>query len=134
MRLYVFLKCVICLNFIFYHIPLGQGLNVLFQSPSITNVTLGDTLILNVSYENIGGGNVIVDWRNSSGSIVRLANGVVNRRDPRATIEMGSNLVIRNTALYDNGTFRFRASPQIGTELLLTFTVIIEGRCVYIEY
>ena len=134
MRLYVFLKCVICLNFIFYHIPLGQGLNVLFQSPSITNVTLGDTLILNVSYEYIGSGDVIVQWRNSTWLIVSLANGILSRRDPRATIEMGLNLVIRNTALYDNGTFVFRASPATGTELSLTFTVIIEGRCVYIEY
>ena len=68
-----------------------------------TAVAVGNNLVLNVTYENKGGGNVKVEWRNNRGLIIeRSRNGVIYRRDTRTDIEMGSNLILRNTSLYDN--------------------------------
>ena len=94
-----------------------------------------NNLVLNVTYENKGGGNVKVEWRNNKGLIIeRSRNGVIYCRDKRADIEMGSNLILRNTSLYDNGLYKFTEENENGSPPLLTFAIIIQGRRVYSEY
>ena len=115
--------------------PGQKTLTVLYKSRSTTYVTLGNTLILNVTYGNNGGGRVAVEWRNNRRVIAEIfRSNMSSSYDSRATIEMNSNLVLKNTELHDNGTYTFTASPINGQILSLEFTVIIQGKCVCIQY
>ena len=119
----------------FYNFFLDPCLKVLHRSPRMNFVTLGNNLVLNVTYNNSGCGDVRVDWRNEIGLIVRRSRtGEIYPHDSRANIEMMSNLILRNTSFHDNGSYQFIASPKKGDRLLLKFVVIIRGRCVYSEY
>ena len=115
--------------------PGQKTLTVLYKSPKRTYVTLGNTLILNVSYGNNGGGPVGVEWRNNRGVIAEISRSNMSiSYDPRVSTEMNSNLVLKSTELRDNGTYTFTANPLNGEKLSLDFTVIIQGKCVYIQY
>ena len=119
----------------FYNFLLVQYLSVQYRSPKRNYVTLGNNLVLNVTYNNNGSGAVDVVWKRNFHSIVwRNRYGGIVLYDRRANIEMGSNLILWGTCFCDNGLYEFRASPQNGPELILTFEVIIQGRCVYSEY
>ena len=89
---------------------------------------LGDTLVLNVTYDFTG--QVGVSWWNSSGKLLYLReiSGSVLNPGTRASLEGPATLIVKNTALYDNGTYTryksllllqlFRAKP-----LMLSFKV-----------
>ena len=111
--------------FLFYVIVESQ--NVKKISPDPTYVTLGDTLVLNVTYDFTG--QVGVTWRNSSGKslhIKGISGGVINP-DKRASLEGQATLVLKNTALYDNGTYTVQVTTTSTSEIK-TFDVIIQGK------
>ena len=96
-------------------------------SPDPTYVTLGNTLVLNVTYDFTG--QVGVAWRNSSGKTLylrELSGGVINP-DKRASLEGQATLVLKNTALYDNGTYTVQVTTTSTSEIK-TFDVIIQGK------
>ena len=111
--------------FLFYVIVESQ--NVKKISPDPTYVTLGDTLVLNVTYDFTG--QVGVAWRNGSGKtfyIREISGGVINP-DKRASLEGQATLVLKNTALYDNGTYTVLVTTSSTSEIK-TFDVIIQGK------
>ena len=96
-------------------------------SPDPTYVTLGGTLVLNVTYDFTG--KVGVAWRNSSGKTLylrELSGGVINP-DKRASLEGQATLILKNTALYDNGTYMVQVTTTLTSEIQ-TFDVIIQGK------
>ena len=123
-------------SIVFLLITPGQKtLTVRYKSQNTTYVTLGNTLILNVTYVNNGGGGVVLEWRHNQRLIAEISrNNISLSYDSRTITEMNSNLVVKSTELYDSGTYTFTAIPVIGLELSLEFTVIIQGKCVYIQY
>ena len=97
-------------------------------SPDPTYVTLGDTLVLNVTYNFTG--RVGVLWRNSSGTLLylRFTLGGEDNPDKRASKKEGqATLILKNTALYDNGTYTVTVATTSITERK-TFDVIIQGK------
>ena len=89
---------------------------------------LGDTLVLNVTYDFTG--QVGVTWRNSSGKslhIKGISGGVINP-DKRASLEGQATLIVKNTALYDNGTYTVQVTSLTTTLQSKTFDVIIQGK------
>ena len=111
--------------FLFYIIVESQ--NVKKISPDPTYVTLGDTLVLNVTYDFTG--KVGVEWRNSSGALLyeKTRLGGVDNPDKRASLEGQATLVLKNTALYDNGTYMVQVATSSNSESK-TFDVIIQGK------
>ena len=111
--------------FLFYIIVESQ--NVKKISPDPTYVTLGDTLVLNVTYDFSG--QVGVSWRNGSGAqlYLRTRLGGVLIPDKRASLEGQATLVLKNTALYDNGTYTVTVTAT-STSVSKTFDVIIQGK------
>ena len=89
-------------------------------------MTLGDTLVLNVTYDFTG--KVGVTWRNgSTGALLylrELSGGVINP-DKRASLEGQATLILKNTALYDNGTYTVLVTTS-STAVSKTFDVIIQ--------
>ena len=111
--------------FLFYVIVESQ--NVKKISPDPTYVTLGDTLVLNVTYNFTG--RVGVLWRNSSGTLLylRFTLGGEDNPDKRASLEGQATLKLKNTALYDNGSYTVTVATTSITERK-TFDVIIQGK------
>ena len=90
-------------------------------------MTLGDTLVLNVTYDFTG--QVAVAWRNSSGKLLyqREFSGGVFNPDKRASLKGQATLILKNTALYDNGTYEVTVTATSTSESK-TFDVIIQGK------
>ena len=98
-------------------------------SPDPTYVTLGDTLVLNVTYDFTG--QVGVAWRNSSGKsfyIREISGGLLNPDDKRASLEGQATLILKNTALYDKGTYTVTVTTAATVPEAKTFVVIIQGK------
>ena len=93
-----------------------------------TYVTLGETLVLNVTYDFTG--NVGVGWRNDSGKTLYLRGvfGGENNPDKRASLEGQATLILKNTTLYDNGTYTVTVTPSNVAPQSETFVVIIQGK------
>ena len=90
-------------------------------------MTLGDTLVLNITYDFTG--QVGVAWRNGSGKtfyIREISGGVINP-DKRASLQGQATLILKNTALYDNGTYTVLVTTSSTSEIK-TFDVIIQGK------
>ena len=104
-----------------------ESQNVKKLSPDPTYVTLGDRLVLNVTYDFTGLVGVL--WRNSSGTslYLREISGAVINPDKRASLEGQATLILKNTALYDNGTYTVTVTT-ISTSEIKTFDVIIQGK------
>ena len=84
--------------------------------------------MLNVTYDITG--HVGVAWSNSSGKSLYLreiTGGVLNL-DKRASLEGQATLIIKNTALYDNGTYTVQVTSLTTTLQSKTFDVIIQGK------
>ena len=122
----MFLFVIFLSLFLFYVIVESQNAKKI--SPDPTYVTLGDTLVLNVTYDFTG--QVGVTWRNSSGLLLYLrdvAGGVINP-DKRASLGRQATLILKNTALYDNGTYTVQVTSLTTTLQRKTFDVIIQGK------
>ena len=83
--------------------------------------------MLNVTYNFTG--RVGVLWRNSSGTLLylRFTLGGEDNPDKRASLEGQATLILKNTALYDNGTYTVTVATTSITERK-TFDVIIQGK------
>ena len=112
--------------YLFFHWEV-ESQNVKQISPDPTYVTLGDTLVLNVTYDFTG--KVGVQWRNSTGALLyeRARLGGEDNPDKRASLEGQATLVLKNTALYDNGTYTVTVTAT-STSVSKTFDVIIQGK------
>ena len=111
--------------FLFYVIVESQNAKKI--SPDPTYVTLGDTLVLKVTYDFTG--KVGVSWRNDSGTLLYLRTSLEGEDNPdeRASLEGQATLILKNTALYDNGTYTVIVTTT-STSLSKTFDVIIQGK------
>ena len=109
---------------------IAQSIKIVKTSPDPSYINLGDTLVLNVTYEYSGSGGVGVQWRNRNGKLLieRLRFGKYDIIDSRASIAGKATLVLNNTALYDNGTYKIRVDPQDIVDKTETFEVIIQGK------
>ena len=111
-----------------------ESQNVKKISPDPTYVTLGDTLVLKVTYDFTG--KVGVSWRNGSGSLLyeRARLGGEDNPDKRASLEGQATLILKNTALYDNGRYKVTVLTVLwenyggSTSKSATFDVIIQGK------
>ena len=111
-----------------------ESQNVKKISPDPTYVTLGETLVLKVTYDFTG--KVGVSWRNASGSLLyeRSRLGGVDNPDKRASLEGQATLILKNTALYDNGRYKVTVLTVLwenyggSTSKSETFDVIIQGK------
>ena len=114
--------------FITFLIPIVKRQNVVKRSPDPTYVTLADTLVLNVTYDFTG--QVGVSWWNSSGKLLYLReiSGSVLNPGTRASLEGQATLIVKNTALYDNGTYTVQVTSLTTTLQSKTFDVIIQGK------
>ena len=97
-------------------------------SPDPAYVALGDTLVLNVTYDITG--QVGVRWSNGSGKLLYLReiSGSVFNPDKRASLEGQATLILKNTSLYDNGTYTVQVTSLTTTLQRKTFDVIIQGK------
>ena len=112
-------------------IRIAQTFKVVKRSDDPTYVTLGETLVLNVTYEYSGGGGVGLQWRNNSGKLLieRFRNGGADDIvDSRVSIVGKATLVLTNSKLSDNGTYSIQVDPRDGAAKTETFEVIIQGR------
>ena len=112
-------------------IRIAQTFKVVKRSDDPTYVTLGETLVLNVTYEYSGGGGVGLQWKNNSGKLLieRFRNGGADDiADSRVSIAGKATLVLTNNKLSDNGTFSIRVDPRDSATKTETFEVIIQGR------
>ena len=94
-------------------------------------MSLGDTLILNVTYTYSGADSRVgVAWRNSSSRLLyeRGRLGGVDNPDSRASLLGQATLVLKNTELYDNGTYLAALTAKTGDPVLQTFTVFLKGK------
>ena len=88
---------------------------------------LGDTLVLNVTYDFTG--QVGVRWNNSGKLLyLREISGSVLNPGTRASLEGQATLIVKNTALYDNGTYTIQVTSLTTTLQSKTFDVIIQGK------
>ena len=114
-----------------FFICIAQTFKVVKRSDDPTYVTLGEILVLNVTYEYSGGGGVGLQWRNNSGKLVieRFRNGGSDDIfDSRASIVGKATLVLTNSILSDKGTYFIRVDPRDSATKTETFEVIIQGR------
>ena len=94
-------------------------------------MTLGETLVLNITYEYNGGGGVGLQWRHSSGKLLieRFRNGGADDiSDSRVSIAGNATLVLTKTKLSDNGTYSIQINPRNSATKTETFEVIIQSR------
>ena len=92
---------------------------------------MGETLVLNVTYEYNGGGGVGLQWRHSSGKLLIerfRTGGADDTTDSRTSIAGKGTLVLTNTKLSDNGTYSIQVDPRNSAAKTETFEVIIQGR------
>ena len=126
MSCYYHLSISLLQTFVFFH-RIVESQNVNKISPDPTYVTLGDTLVLKVTYDFTG--KVGVSWRNDSGTLLYLRTSLEGEDNPdkRASLEGQATLILKNTALYDNGTYTV-AVTTTSTSESKTFDVIIQGK------
>ena len=124
MSCYYHLSISLLQTFVFFH-RIVESQNVNKISPDPTYVTLGDTLVLKVTYDFTG--KVGVSWRNDSGTLLYLRTSLEGEDNPdeRASLEGQATLVLKNTALYDNGTYTVLVTTS-STAVSKTFDVIIQ--------
>ena len=124
MSCYYHLSISLLQTFVFFH-RIVESLNVNKISPDPTYVTLGDTLVLKVTYDFTG--KVGVSWRNDSGTLLYLRTSLEGEDNPdkRASLEGQATLILKNTALYDNGTYTVLVTTS-STAVSKTFDVIIQ--------
>ena len=92
---------------------------------------MGETLVLNVTYEYSGSGGVGLKWSNMSGKLLIekfRTGGADDIVDARASIVGKATLVLTNTTLSDNGTYSIQVDPRNSAAKTETFEVIIQGR------
>ena len=119
------------MNVCSFFIRIAQTFKVVKRSDDPTYVTLGETLVLNVTYEYSGGGGVGLQWRHSSGKLLieRFRNGGADDIvDSRVSIAGNATLVLTNSKLSDNGTYSIQVDPRNSAAKTETFEVIIQGR------
>ena len=119
------------MNVCSFFIRIAQTFKVVKRSDDPTYVTLGETLVLNVTYEYSGGGGVGLQWRHSSGKLLIerfRTGGADDIIVARASIVGKATLVLTNTQLYDKGTYSIRVNPRDSVAKTETFEVIIQGR------
>ena len=109
----------------------AQTLKAIKRSPDPSYVSLGDTLILNVTYTYNGtDSRVGVRWHHGS-SITNLYEkgrlGGVDNPNSRASLLGQATLVLHNTELSDNGTYTVLLTASTGDDVFQTFTVFIKG-------
>ena len=76
-----------------------------------TYVKLGENLTLDVTYNYTGSAGVRVEWSKGAVVLVRKsANGVITSSNKRYFVKGEASLVITNTELNDNGTFKISLS------------------------
>ena len=112
-------------------IRIAQTFKVVKRSDDPTYVTLGETLVLNITYEYSGGGGVGLQWRSNSGKLLieRFRTGSPDDiTDSRASIVGKATLVLTNSELSDNGTYSIQVNPRNSATKTETFEVIIQGR------
>ena len=119
--------CILFFVILFLFCIIVESQNVKKISPDPTYVNLGDTLMLNVTYDITG--QVGVAWRNDSGALLYLRTGLggVINLDKRVSLEEQATLILKNTALYDNGTYTVQVITTSTFEIK-TFDVIIQGK------
>ena len=124
MSCYYHLSISLLQTFVFFH-RIVESQNVNKISPDPTYVTLGDTLVLKVTYDFTG--KVGVLWRNDSGTLLYLRTSLEGEDNPdkRASLEGQATLILKNTALYDNGTYTVLVTTS-STAVSKTFDVIIQ--------
>ena len=112
-----------------FFIRIAETFKVVKSSDDPTYVTLGETLVLNVTYEYSGGGGVGLQWKKSIQLLIeRFRNGGVDDiADPRASIVGKATLVITNSKLSDNGTYSILVNPRNSAAKTERFEVIIQG-------
>ena len=92
---------------------------------------MGETLVLNITYEYSGGGGVGLQWKNNSGKLLieRFRNGGADDiADSRVSIAGKATLVLTNSKLSDKGTYSIQVNPRDSVAKTETFEVIIQGR------
>ena len=124
MSCYYHLSISLLQTFVFFH-RIVESQNVNKISPDPTYVTLGDTLVLKVTYDFTG--KVGVSWRNDSGTLLYLRTSLEGEDNPdkRASLEGQATLILKNTAFYDNGTYTVLVTTS-STAVSKTFDVIIQ--------
>ena len=108
----------------------AQTLKALKRSPDPSYVSLGDTLILNVTYTYSGtDSRVGVVWRDSSNTILyeKSRFGGVYNPDSRASLLEQATLVLNNTKVDDNGTYTVQLTASTGCPVFQSFTAFIKG-------
>ena len=83
---------------------------------------LGKTLTLNVTYQTYS--KVVVTWSKNGKSLISSDLGST---DPRASIKGQGTLVLINTTLSDNGTYKQQARTIISTKDI-EMVVVIQGK------
>ena len=108
----------------------AQTLKAIKRSPDPSYVSLGDTLILNVTYTYSGtDSRVGVTWRHSKTKLYEKGRlGGVDIPESRASLLGQATLVLHNTELDDNGTYSVNFIPAIGDDVFQIFTVFIKGK------
>ena len=93
-------------------------------------MSLGDTLILNVTYTYSGtDSRVGVTWRHSKTKLYEKGRlGGVDIPESRASLLGQATLVLNNTELDDNGTYSVELIAKTGDDVFQTFTVFIKGK------
>ena len=113
-----------------FFIRIAQTFKVVKRSDDPTYVTLGETLVLNITYEYNGGGGVGLKWSYISGKLLIekfRTGGADDIVDARASIVGKATLVLTNTKLSDNETYSIRVDPRDSATKTETFEVIIQG-------
>ena len=108
----------------------AQTLKAIKRSPDRSYVSLGDTLILNVTYTYSGtDSRVGVVWRGSSNTILyeKSRLGGVDKPDSRASLLGQGTLVLNNTKVDDNGTYTVQLTASTGGPVFQSFTAFIKG-------
>ena len=119
------------MNICSFFIHVAQTFKIVKISDDPTYVTLGEILVLNVTYEYSGGGGVGLQWRNNSGKLVieRFRKGGADDIFySRASIVGKATLVLTDIKLSDKGTYSIRVDPRDSATKTETFEVIIQGR------
>ena len=86
----------------------AQTLTITSIPSGATYVKLGESLTLDVTYNYTGDEGVRVEWSKLGENVLvrKLADGRIKRFDKRAFVKGEASLVLRNTELNDNGTYR----------------------------
>ena len=103
-------------------IIIAQDLTLVSRPPDVTYVELGKTLTLNVTYQT--NSKVVVTWSKNGKSLISSDLGST---DPRASIKGQGTLVLINTTLSDNGTYKHQARTLMSTKNI-EMVVVIQGK------